>query len=79
MNGRMTTLSSCDLSLVTGGADPRTCTVDNPSGQFRPTQFIERSHAGPSTSERVRNGTNTLMSRGMSMLNDGRPTMPKQW
>jgi hypothetical protein len=42
----------------------------------RPQQYFENNHSGPSTNDRIMNGTNTLMSRGMSMLNDGRPSMP---
>ena len=77
----MTTLSLADLVHVTGGADPKAavCTPANPTGAKQPTQFLERDHSGPSTNDRVMNGTNTLMSRGMSMLNDGRPSMPAQW
>ncbi|HEV7558788.1 MAG TPA: hypothetical protein VGO00_25125, partial [Kofleriaceae bacterium] len=59
-----------------GGA---VCTTGNPSGAAQPKQFFENSHAGPSTNDRVMNSTNTLTSRGMSMLNDGRPSMPAQW
>jgi hypothetical protein len=78
----MTTLSLVDLVHVTGGAETSgaaVCTPANPSGAKQPTQFLERDRSGPSTNDRVMNGTNTLMSRGMSMLNDGRPSMPAQW
>ena len=81
----MITLNLAELALVTGGADgptttpPPNCTPDNPTGQRQPTQFLENNHSGPSMNDRIMNGTNTLMSRGMSMLNDGRPSMPAQW
>ena len=88
-NTTFTTITDLDLSHVTGGADDggggdgggAVCTTSNPSGAApqQPKQFFENSHAGPSTNDSVMNGTNTLMSRGMSMLNDGRPSMPAQW
>ena len=76
----MTNLSNDDLALVIGGANanPALCTPDNPQGK-PPQQYMETSHAGPSTNDRIMNATNTLTSRGMSMLNDGRPSMPDQW
>ena len=74
----MTNISNFDLAFVIGGADAAQCTPDNPQGQA-PQQYMETSHAGPSTNDRVMNATNTLTSRGMSMLNDGRPSMPNQW
>jgi hypothetical protein len=75
----MQTLSNDDLCAVLGGAGaPLTCTADNPTGK-PPQQYMETSHAGPSTNQRVMDATNTLTSRGMSMLNDGRPSMPDQW
>ena len=76
----MTNLSNLDLARVIGGAGTgdALCTPDNPQGKA-PQQFMETSHAGPSTNDRVMNATNTLTSRGMSMLNDGRPSMPDQW
>jgi hypothetical protein len=81
----MTNLTDTELARVTGGAgttNPLVCTPANPSGvpkQPAPTQFLENSHAGPSMNDRIMNATNTLTSRGMSMLNDGRPSMPDQW
>ncbi len=80
----MTNLSLEQLALVTGGVDDgagAVCTPDNPTGApaAKPQQYFENNHSGPSTNDRVMNGTNTLMSRGMSMLNDGRPSMPAQW
>ena len=81
----MTNLTSEQLALVTGGADDggaaAVCTPANPSGAApqRPQQYFENNHSGPSANDRIMNGTNTLMSRGMSMLNDGRPSMPAQW
>jgi hypothetical protein len=76
----MTNISNLDLALVIGGAGDSAalCTPDNPQGK-PPQQYMETSHAGPSTNDRVMNATNTLTSRGMSMLNDGRPSMPAQW
>jgi hypothetical protein len=74
----MTNISNVDLALVIGGAGEALCTPDNPQGKA-PQQYMETSHAGPSTNDRVMNATNTLTSRGMSMLNDGRPSMPDQW
>ena len=80
---RMTTLPLTDLALVTGGApatNPKVCTTANPSGKPPQSSAVwENNHSGPSTNDRVMNGTNTLMSRGMSMFNDGRPSMPAQW
>jgi len=83
-NTTFATITDLDLSLVTGGADDgggAVCTTGNPSGAApaKPQQSFENSHAGPSTNDRVMNATNTLTSRGMSMLNDGRPSMPAQW
>jgi hypothetical protein len=84
-NTTFATITDLDLSHVTGGADDggggAVCTTANPSGAAppQPKQFFENSHAGPSTNDSVMNSTNTLMSRGMSMLNDGRPSMPAQW
>ena len=76
----MTIIPLTDLALVTGGApDAQKCTFANPSGKPQSTQVWENNHSGPSTNDRIMNGTNTLMSRGMSMLNDGRPSMPSQW
>jgi hypothetical protein len=76
----MTNIPLTELALVTGGASNQAaCTPANPTGQRQPTQFWENNHSGPSTNDRVMNSTNTLMSRGMSMLNDGRPSMPSQW
>jgi len=75
----MITLDVSDLARICGGADApaKVCTPGNPTGASQPTQFIERDHSGPSNN--VMDKTNTLMSRGMSMLNDGRPSMPAQW
>jgi hypothetical protein len=52
--------------------------MDNPLGQAAkaPQQFMETSNAGPSANQRVLDSTNTLTTRGMGMLNDGRPSMP---
>lgn len=75
----MTKLSNIDLAKVLGGAgSPLACTTDNPQGKA-PQQYMEPSHAGPSTNERVMDATKTGLSRAMSMVNDGRPTMPKEW
>jgi len=90
MTTTFATITDLELSHVTGGADDgggggdgggAVCTTGNPSGAApaQPKQFFENSHAGPSTNDRVMNATNTLTSRGMSMLNDGRPSMPAQW
>lgn len=82
----MTNLSNLDLARVIGGAGTgdALCTPDNPQGQAPqapkpPQQFMESSHAGPSANDRVMNSTNTMTSRGMSMFNDNRPSMPDQW
>jgi len=75
----MQNISNADLANVLGGAgSPLNCTTDNPLGQApkAPQQFMESSHAGPSASQRVIQGTDTNMTRGMGMLNDGRPSMP---
>ena len=75
----MTNLSNADLANVHGGADSsRMCTPDNPQGK-PPQQYAETSHAGPSMNERVKEATNTGLSRAMSMVNEGRPTLPKEW
>jgi hypothetical protein len=78
----MTNITLADLAHVTGGANKKAapgCTFSNPSGARQSTQSFENNHSGPSANERVMKATNTLTSRGMSMLNDARPTMPDQW
>ncbi len=78
----MQSISLTELTHVTGGANKTpVCTTNNPSGRApaAPQQSFERNHSGPSANERVMNGTNTMMSRGMSMFNDGRASMPAQW
>jgi hypothetical protein len=75
----MHNISNADLANVLGGAgSPLNCTMDNPLGQAAkaPQQFMETSNAGPSANQRVLDSTNTLTTRGMGMLNDGRPSMP---
>jgi hypothetical protein len=79
MKASMLKLSLEDLALVVGGAGtPQLCTPSNPQGKA-PQQYMETSHAGPSMNQRVMDATNTGLSRAMSMVNDGRPTLPKEW
>lgn len=54
-------LTELDLDRVSGGVEGPVCTPDNPTGQ-RPTQYFERSHAGPSVSERVIQSTDRAMA-----------------
>jgi hypothetical protein len=79
----MQIISMSELTHVTGGANknPAVCTTNNPSGRApaAPQQSFENNHSGPSANDRVMNATNTMMSRGMSMFNDGRASMPAQW
>ena len=75
----MQDISNDDLLSVIGGAgSAAVCTPGNPQGKPA-QQFLETSHAGPSKSDSIKDATNTMTSRGMSMLNDGRPSMPSEW
>jgi hypothetical protein len=78
----MQNISNDDLLSVSGGAGlGGLCTTGNPLGQApkAPQQSFENSHSGPSANDRIMSSTNTLTSRGSSMLGDGRPSMPSDW
>lgn len=75
----MQDISNGDLLSVIGGAGAgAVCTPGNPQGKPA-QQSLETSHAGPSMNDSIKDATNTMTSRGMSMLNDGRPSMPSEW
>ncbi|MEO8549816.1 MAG: hypothetical protein ABI678_07575 [Kofleriaceae bacterium] len=72
----MHNISKADLANVLGGAgSPLNCTVDNPQGKA-PQQFMES--ARPSSGASEGGIAPTLTTRGMGMLNDGRPSMPSE-
>jgi hypothetical protein len=79
------TLSDLDLERVVGGVDAAVCTPDNPTGARQPTQFLERSHAGPSLSQRVIESTDRAMApwKTFNSIFGGargpRPQAPPAW
>lgn len=77
----MQSISNDDLLSVTGGAgaNPDAGAVCTKPPEPKPQQSFENSHAGPSTNDRIKDATNTMTSRGSSMLGDGRPSMPSEW
>jgi len=78
------TVSDLDLDRVVGGMEAG-CTFDNPTGESRPTQFLERSHAGPTTSQSVIENTDRAMAPWKTFnsifgpATGPRPTAPPAW